>query len=57
MERISSNIKLVLALLFLVVVFIVTAYLQDTLHFNTYVALVICLIAACIFPLIMRGGE
>ena len=57
MERISANTKLVLALLFLIVVCIATAYLQDTLHFNTYVALVICLIAACVFPLIMRGGE
>jgi hypothetical protein len=57
MERISANTKLVLALLFLIVVCIATAYLQDMLHFNTYVALVICLIAACVFPLIMRGGE
>jgi hypothetical protein len=49
MEPISANTRIVIALLFIFVVVIVTASLQNILGFSTYVALVICMIAAGIF--------
>jgi hypothetical protein len=49
MEPISANTRLAIALLFIFVVVIVTASLQNMLDFSTYVALAVCMVAAGIF--------
>jgi hypothetical protein len=53
MEQTNATFRFILAGVFALAVIIGTAYLQIMLGFSTYIALVICLIAACIFAWIV----
>jgi uncharacterized membrane protein YcaP (DUF421 family) len=57
MGQLSVKTRLILAFLFDIVVFIGLGYLQLILHFNTYIAMVLCIIAACIFGWIVMAGD
>jgi hypothetical protein len=57
MEQTHPNMRLILGVIFALAVVIATAYLQILLNFNTYVALAICIVAACIFFWIVNGSD
>ena len=57
MEQLNGSTRFILALVFALAVVILTAYLEITLHFSTYVALGICLIAAVFFCWIGSSGH
>jgi hypothetical protein len=57
MERTHPNARLILGIIFALVVVVGTAYLQIWLNFSTYIALAICIIAACTFFWIVNGSE
>ena len=57
MEQMNINIRVILAFVFAFAAVVIIAMLQLALHFNTYVAMVICLIVACIFFWIINKGE
>lgn len=44
MKQGSVQMRLILSYVFLFIVVIITAYFQSILHFNTYLALAICLL-------------
>jgi len=57
MEQNHANRRLFLGSIFALAVVVATAYLQIVLHFNTYIALAVCIVAACIFFWIVNGSE
>jgi hypothetical protein len=57
MEQINANTRLILGTIFALAVVVGTAYLQVTLHFSTYIALAVCIVAACIFLWIVNGRQ
>lgn len=57
MGKTNANAKLILGAIVALVVVAATAYLQITLHFNTYVALAVCIVAATLFLWFVNGGE
>lgn len=56
MGQLSVKTRLILAFIFDIIVFLGIAYLQLILGFNTYVAMVLCIIGACIFGWIVMAG-
>jgi hypothetical protein len=52
MEHINANVRFALACVIAIVAVLGTAYMQTVIHFSTYIALAICLIAAFIFALL-----
>jgi hypothetical protein len=57
MERTHPNVRLILGIIFSLAVVVGTAYLQIVLHFSTYVALAVCIVAASAFFWIVNGSE
>jgi len=57
MKQLNANVKLVLGIIFALVMVVSTAFLQIMLHFSTYVALAVCVIAACLFFWIVNGSD
>ena len=57
MEQRNTKFRLIIAFLFALIVLFATAYLQITLKFNTYLALAICIVAACIFAKLVVGNS
>jgi hypothetical protein len=57
MEHMNANTRLILGSLFALAVVVATAYLQIVLHFSTYIALAVCIIAAGIFFWIVNGSD
>ncbi len=55
MERFGTSFRTIVGAIFALGAVLVTAYTQTILHFNTYLALFICLIIAVIFCEIMVG--
>lgn len=53
----SVKTRLILAFLWDIVVFLGIAYLQLILGFSTYIAMVLCIIGACIFGWIVMAGD
>jgi small basic protein len=57
MGQLSVKTRLIIAFIFDAIFFIGLAYLQLLLGFNTYVAMVLCIIGACIFGWIVMAGD
>jgi hypothetical protein len=57
MKQINANVRLIFGIIFALAVVVSTAYLQIVLRFNTYVALAVCIVAACLFFWIVNGSE
>jgi hypothetical protein len=57
MGQLSVRTRLIIAFLFDIVAFLGIAYLQLMLDFNTYIAMVLCIIVACIFGWIVMAGD
>ena len=57
MDRINTPTRITLAFVFALAMVVSTAFLQIKLHFNTYVALTVCLIVAGVFALISNGRK
>jgi hypothetical protein len=57
MEQTNVSTRIILAFVMEFVVVVITAYLQTKIHFSTYVALAVCLVAACFFFRIINGKE
>jgi small basic protein len=56
MGQLSVKTRLLIAFIWDIILFIGIAYLQLLLGFNTYVAMVLCIIGACIFGWIVMAG-
>ncbi|BCL78683.1 hypothetical protein ccbrp13_11480 [Ktedonobacteria bacterium brp13] len=57
MSQLTIPVRLFLAFLFALCIIVGVAYLEIMLKFSTYIALIICLIAACLLPLIVSGND
>jgi hypothetical protein len=57
MGQLSVRTRLIIAFLFDIVAFLGIAYLQLMLDFNTYIAMALCIIVACIFGWIVMAGD
>jgi len=57
MSQLTVHVRLFLAFLFALCVIIGVAYLEIMLKFSTYIALIICLIAACLLSMIVSGND
>jgi len=57
MKQISANIRIVLGGILALALVVATAYLQIVLHFNTYVALAVCLVVSVIFFWVVNGSD
>lgn len=57
MGQLSVTLRLIIAFLWDIVVFLGIAYLQLIFDFSTYVAMVLCIIGACIFGWIVMADD
>ena len=57
MGQLGVKTRLIIAFLFDIVAFLGIAYLQLMLDFNTYIAMSLCIVVACIFSWIVMAGE
>ena len=57
MKQLNANVRLVLGGILALALVVITAYLQIVLHFNTYVALTVCLVVAVVFFWVVNGSD
>jgi hypothetical protein len=56
MRSVSTRVRLIIASIFLFTVVVSTSYFQAIFHFNTYLALAICLIDTTLSALFLFAG-